>query len=920
MALIESDLSSFGSILKEFRIRAHLTQQQLASALGVHRRTISRWESGDYLPGVKSLVLELARLLRLSHQETRQFLEASLTALAPYWSVSLPRNPFFTGREEILEALHAQLGAAQAVALTQSSALHGLGGVGKTQIALEYVYRHALEYSAVFWGGAETDEQIAVSLLNIAEVLQLPEREDKDQQRVIVAVQRWLSTHKEWLLIWDNVEDLDILRRFLPTTRSGAILLTTRRQTLGTLARGLDLAPMEHEEGILFLLRRAKVLSSEATSEQMHQLATQGPDQYAAASELVTILGGLPLALDQAGAYLEETRCGLSAYLDLFRTQRTVLLHRRGDGAYEHLASVSTTFTLAITAVAKSHPAALDLLHVCALLQPDAIPEELFLQGGKYLGVKLANITASEMAWNQLMAYACGYSLLVRQPEHQIVSLHRLVQAVLLDGMTETEQQVWKRRVIEALNAVFPEPSENTTSAIWKRCERLLPHVLLRSHQAGGTSDSLACASLDYKTAFYLYQRGQYTEAEQLFQYALQMRERALGPDHPDVAASLNRLALLFISQGKYIEAEPLFQRALQIWKRALGPDHPETVAALNNLALIHLNQGQYTEAETLFQHALQIWEQKLGAGHAKVGAALYNLGDLYLTQDKYMEAEPFFLRALRIWEQVWGPEDTDVAYALEGLANLSREIGNYESAEAFFQRALRIREKWLGSEHPGVANLLHGLGALSLKQEQIEQAEQFYQQALAIRERCHGLFHVKTAQTLHDLALLRQKQGNLSEAIPFAKRALSIRTQSLGDTHPKTITTRTLYTQLVQKHADAENTASEQEVEEIPGECSKEPLGGEPSLLLRKGADASSSVSDPLQAFLDACCELHPRAWCRSTDLWQAYERWVQEHQERYPLSRRAFLGQVKAHGCCADRTMTARIWRGIAVVQKEP
>ena len=201
------DLCSFGELLRTFRTRTRLTQQQLARAVGLHRNAISHWEQGDFLPRGRSLVLELARQLHLDEMETRQLLEISLTAVSSYWSVPLSRNPYFTGREGILEALHTQLGVDQAVALTQSSALHGLGGVGKSQIALEYAYRHALEYSAVFWIGAETDEQIVVSLLRIAEVLKLPEREGQHQQRVVTAIQRWLSTHGKWLLIWDNVED-----------------------------------------------------------------------------------------------------------------------------------------------------------------------------------------------------------------------------------------------------------------------------------------------------------------------------------------------------------------------------------------------------------------------------------------------------------------------------------------------------------------------------------------------------------------------------------------------------------------------------------------------------------------------------------------------------------------------------------------
>src|SRR5581483_3761476 len=241
MISTDRDFPSFGILIKSFRTRRHLTQQQLAEAMGLHRHAVGRWEQGSFLPRSKETILELATVLHLDDQETRSLLEASLTALSPYWYVPLPRNPYFTGREEILEALHTQLGADQAAVLTQSSALHGLGGVGKTQIALEYAYRHALEYSAVFWIGAETQESIVSTLQHIAEELQLPGRDKKDHHLVVAAVQHWLSTHSQWLLIWDNVEDLDLLDRFLPSTRSGAILITTHRHVLGTLAWGLEL-------------------------------------------------------------------------------------------------------------------------------------------------------------------------------------------------------------------------------------------------------------------------------------------------------------------------------------------------------------------------------------------------------------------------------------------------------------------------------------------------------------------------------------------------------------------------------------------------------------------------------------------------------------------------------------------------------
>lgn len=802
--------------LRRERIRRNWRQQDLADQLGTTVVTIKRWERGSQQASayfrVKLCTLfgQSAEALGLlpegphSADETEAeapeegLIPPSSSAEAGLWSVPFPRNPFFTGREEILEALHTQLGVNPAVALTQSSALHGLGGIGKTQIALEYAYRHAMEYSAVFWIGAETEEQIVSGLLRLAEVLQLPGRDDEDQQRVVAAVQGWLRTHGQWLLIWDNVEDLAMLDRFLPAARSGAILITTRCQTLGTLARGLDLLPMEHEEGVLFLLRRAKVLEPEAGSRQIQRIAVSRPSEYAAASELVTAMGGLPLALDQAGAYLEATQCGLPAYLDLFRTQRAVLLRQRGEGARNHLASVSTTFTLAITATAQRHPAVWDLLRVCALLQSDALPEELFRRGAEHLGAMLSAVCRDPLDWNRLVVVARSYSLLYRQPEEQTLSMHRLVQAVLLDGMTEAEREQWGRRAIGAIDAVLPDVEQAKEYATWQQCERLLPHALLCLHRAGATEKSLALAALAYKVAQYLREHGRHAEAEPLYQRALHIREQMLGPDHPLVAYPLNYLAILFREQARYAEAEPLFQRALHIWEQTLGPEHPQVAFPLNSLAILYREQSKYAEAEPLFQRALHIWKRALGPEHPQVTYPLNNLARLYREQGKDAQAEPLFQRALHIREQALGPEHPQVAYPLNNLAILYHEQGKDAEAQALSQRALHILEQALGSEHPQVAYPLNNLANFFREQNKYAEAEALYQRALSVREQHLGQHHPETAQTLHDLSIFRQKQSNLSEALSLAQRALKIRSQSLGDTHPKTVATRTLYAQLL--------------------------------------------------------------------------------------------------------------------------
>jgi len=947
--------SSFGAMLKAFRTRRHLTQRQLAEALGVHRHAILRWEQGEFLPAHKTLVLELARRLHLDEQETRQLLEASFTALSPHWYVPLPRNPFFTGREEILAALHTQLSANQVIALTQSAALHGLGGVGKTQLALEYAYRYALEYSAIFWIGAETGESILSSLLHIAEALGLPERDGQDQQRVVAAVQRWFSTHSRWLLVWDNVEDLALLDRFRPAARAGAILLTTRSPALGTLARGIDLLPMEREEGMLFLLRRAKVLDIEATHQHVQQLAVRMPGACAAAEELVTAMGGLPLALDQAGDYLEETQCDLPAYLELFRSRRATLLQQRGEKAHDHPASVSATFRLSIAATAERHPAVWDLLRVCALLSADAIPEELFRQGAGHLGAPLEAACSDELEWNRLVAVACSYSLLHRQPEERTLSMHRLVQAVLQEGMSEQERVEFRTHTVHALNALFPEATYET----WRQCERLLPHVMMVAPAMPEQAEDQELAEVLQKAADWLRLQAEYARAQSLYERALRIQERVLGPMHPNAAVVLNRLAAVLDERGESRQAVPLYERALRISEQALGPEHPDLAYPLHNLASFYFEQQRYQRAEPLYQRALHLFEQALGPEHSMVAHPLNGLADLYVEQGKYHQAEPLYERALRIceakgaehpqvalildglaklytrqgkhvkakelheraWhiqEQALGPMHPYVAYPLIGLADLSAREGKYQQAEPLYRRALSIRLQALGPDHPLVAEPLGGLANLYREQGKYAQTEELYQRILSIREQHLDPHHPDTAQTLHDLAVLRRKQGRLSEALSLAGRALQIRVQALGGDHPKTLVTRTLCAQLEQERTQ-EGASSQADGQEISGWFGQ--AGGNGMASVPVSAQAAASLApenDPLAAFLATCCELHPRAWSRAGDLWGAYKQWAEEHRERFPLSRRAFTAQLKAHGCRAGRTNAARIWRGITLVKK--
>ena len=282
-----------------------------------------------------------------------------------------------------------------------------------------------------------------------------------------------------------------------------------------------------------------------------------------------------------------------------------------------------------------------------------------------------------------------------------------------------------------------------------------------------------------------LYHAGKFADAIPLAQQVLAIREKALGPNHPDIAEALNDLAELYRSQGRYAEAEPLFKRSLAILEKALGPDHPDVATALINLAVLYMNEGRYAEAEPLYRRSLATREKALGPDHPDVATALNNLAVLYKEQGRYAEAEPLYKRSLAIREKALGPDHPDVANSVNNLASLYKEQGRYAEAEPLYRRSLEIREKALGPDHPDVATALNNLASLYKEQGRYAEAEPHYRRALAIREKALGPDHPDVATALNNLAVLYSNQGRYAEAEPLYKRSLAIREKALGPNHP---------------------------------------------------------------------------------------------------------------------------------------
>ena len=513
---------------------------------------------------------------------------APRAALPPVWNVPYPRNSFFIGRDKILTRLRTQLQAGQATALSQPQAITGLGGIGKTQIAVEYAYRFHQDYQVVLWARAETTEALTSSYVTIASLLNLPEHEAQEQEITVQAVKVWLQRHSGWLLILDNADDLSLVPAFLPPALGGHLLLTTRAFTVGHLASRLEVDTLSAEQGALFLLRRASLMAPDAILEHV------SPKPRDLAIQVSQELGGLPLALDQAGAYLEATGTPLAAYQQIYQQHRTALLaQRRAQGA-DHPEPVASTWSLSFARVEAMNPAAADLLRLCAYLAPDAIAEEILTQGAEHLGPVLEPVASDAFLLGQAIEALRAYSLVGRDPGLQTLSVHRLVQAVVRDALDAADRQRWVERAIRAVHATLP-PVEH---ARWPEWERLLAHA--QTCAAWMESQELhlqEAAEVLQQTGWYLTERARYSEAEPLLERAYQMSEQKQGAEHLDTARDALTLAYLYRAQGKYEQAEPLYLRALAIYEQQLGPMHPNTQIIRGNYVALLRTMGRDAEA-----------------------------------------------------------------------------------------------------------------------------------------------------------------------------------------------------------------------------------------------------------------------------------------------------------------------------------
>jgi len=700
-------------------------------------------------------------------------------------TLPFPPNPFFTGRKDQLQAIHAALTS------RGRAALSGLGGIGKTQTAVEYAYRHQAEYDHVFWVRAEQETELITGYVALAKALQIPGLQQEDQQAIVTLMKQWLATHDGWLLVLDNADDLRQLRPYLPAT-NGHILITTRAQALGDLAEKVEVTRMDADEGALLLLRRAKVIADDA------DLAAASDSDQALAHTLSSEMDGLPLALDQAGAYIEEQFISLDEYLELFRTEKAELLQERGQLDPDH-PSVSVTFTLAFEKVADASATAAALVQACAFLAPDDIPEEIFSEGATAFSEPLNTLAESKLTLTRAIAEAARFSLISRNSQAKTLTIHRLVQEVLRSAMDDNSQQQWAEQIVEAVTAVFP----NADFENWEQCDRLIAQAQATTQLIAdyGLTSAMAI-SLLFFTGNYYDKQGRYGEADPLYQQALAISQRLRSDENlKDVTIFNNQveshilknLAELCRKQGRYTDAETLYQRIL-------GGDHRDDAQSLNNRALLYYDQGRYSEAETFHKQALAMYQRIFDGDHPDVATSLNNLAMAYHSQGHYEDAEPLYQQALAMRQRLFDGDHPAVASSLNNLADLCRKQGRYTDAETFHKQALAMYQRIFDGDHPDVATSLNNLAGLYDNQGRYTDAEPLYQDALAMRQRLLGDQHPFVASSLNNLAGLYKNQGRYSEAEPLFREAVTILDQRLGESHPNTQTVRNNFARCLQQ------------------------------------------------------------------------------------------------------------------------
>jgi tetratricopeptide (TPR) repeat protein len=639
------------------------------------------------------------------------------------WNVPYNRNVHFTGREDELSDLKRSLASNEPARRVQ--VICGLGGVGKTQLALEYLYRNKDHYKVVWWINADEPATLALGYAKLATQIGMHVPEGTSLDDIRHALRRKLNEREDWLLVFDNVAGVDDIKNYLPQDRTGHVLITSRNPNWESIARPFPLKPMKRVDSVQFL---------------MHRTGMKKPDT--SVGMLAQALGDLPLAMEQAAACIERTRIDFTGYLKRFETHWAELLGEvKTSGDYPD--SVEMTWEISFRQLQEESPESADLLNLLSFLGPDAIPRTLIKAGAMTLPEKLATIVMDDIALGEAMASLRTYSLI--EDDGKFTSVHRLVGTLVRDRLGEPERQQWAEAAIKMIVIAFKFDSADLTS--WDKCAELLPHALATAWhaEANGVAPRATITVLD-DAGRYLMKRAQFVEAKGLFERAMNLASNFYGEAHPQVSAIANNLGRAHRQLGNNEDARHCFERSMAIDQEVYGEADPHLAAVFNNYGIVLQEAGDSEGARQQFEWALTVYKTHYGEDHPKVASIVNNLGYVLRGAGDIAGGRENFERALTIAKASYGDNHPTVANILINLGIVKRLTADLEGAKTDLERALEICEQVSGASHPTVARCCGHLGAVMQDMNALGAARMYFERALQVDEGFYGTVHPNIA------------------------------------------------------------------------------------------------------------------------------------------------------------------------------
>jgi Tfp pilus assembly protein PilF len=671
-----------------------------------------------------------------------------------HWHVPYQRNTNFTGRERVLELLARALDDNSPDARRQ--VLYGVGGVGKTQLAIELCYRQQEQYQLVWWLPAEDESVLAAGYAKLAQTLGAHPPVDATPDELREMVENRLARIDRWLLIFDNAPDAEHVKDYVPSTTRGhgAVIITSRDSNWRGVAQPFCLRVFERSDSVAFLKKR-----------------TGRNETPAIAQRLAQALGDLPLALEQAGALIAEANLTYAHYLSRFEDHWAELL-RSGRASGEYPDTVAMTWELGFRQLEMTTPMAAALLNVCAFFAPIDIARQLLVQAGGALPPPLSTSVQTPIGLDALVSALTKYSLVVANDKS--LSVHRLVGALTRDRLPEDHQRNWCGIALKMLREYLR--FDETTMDSWVQHAPVIPHALaVTKHAEDLGVEFAAAAQLLNNAGQLLFRLGQFAQARIAFERALALTVEAHGPDNPRRSAIENNLGRVLNRMGEHHRAKEHFVSAIAVDQAAYGESHPHVAELANNYGISLQVAGDVEDAMRQFEWALSVVETHFGPEHPKVASVVNNLGYSLAGLGDLDRAMNHFARALATAEASYGPNHPACANIRTNLGIVMRLHGSADVARREFERALSIAESALGPQHPDVARNLTHLGLLLHDQGEYAEARKHFERALAIEERSLGSSHYSLITKLNYLGRCLKKMNKIDESAECYARSASI-------------------------------------------------------------------------------------------------------------------------------------------------